>query len=236
MVGDAFVGGDLVNRPELRVTATSGSLTVLAETRADVVIDGSGEVRTSADGSVDVLLRRASTSIKVRCPEGTDVVAGTRSGSLYLHGRLGDVRATTISGRVEADDVSSADLRSTSGSILVGTCAGTCRAMTKSGSVRIGSAGATEVAIGSGSVELDHVVGAVQVRAVSGSVAVAAAGAGRVEVETMSGSITIVLPADCRPDVRARSLSGRSSVELPAGFDCEVVAKTLSGGIVVRPT
>ena len=217
----------------VRIASSSGSITVLAESRVDLVAEGAANVETAEDGSVEVVLRRNSDSITVHCPEGTSLVVGTRSGSLTMSGHLGAVRATTLSGQLEAGDVTSADLRSTSGSILVGSCTGMCRAKTKSGSVHIGSAGSADVTIGSGSVEVDHVDGAVQVRSVSGSVGVGAQGHGPIEVETMSGSITITLPHGCQPDVHARSLSGRPRIELPSGRDCNVVARTLSGDIVV---
>jgi DUF4097 and DUF4098 domain-containing protein YvlB len=222
-----------LGHPEVRISSVSGRITVVAESRFDVVADGA-RIETAADGSVGVLPMRASTSITVRCPVGADIVVGTRSGSLRLQGHLGAVLATTLSGRIEAEDVASADLRAVSGSIVVGACIETCRVKTKSGSIRIGSAGAAEIMIGSGKVELSSVEGAVKVRAVSGSVSVVAGGHGPIEVETMSGSITITLPSACRPDVRARSLSSRPRIELPAGTDCEVVARTLSGAIVVR--
>ena len=81
-----------------------------------------------------------------------------------------------------------------SGTITVGTCAGPCRVKTKSGSTHVGSAGSVEVHIGSGRVKIDHVAGAVTVRAVSGSVTLEAGGEGPIEIETMSGSVTVVLP------------------------------------------
>ena len=121
------------------------------------------------------------------------------------------------------------------GSITVGSCLGGCRVKTKSGSAHVGSVGAAEITIGSGSVRVDHVEGSVHARAISGSVTVDAEGHGPIEIETMSGAITITLPDGCRPEVRAKSLSGRPRVECPPGHDCVVTAKTLSGGITVRP-
>jgi DUF4097 and DUF4098 domain-containing protein YvlB len=224
------------DRREVRIATSSGSITVIAEARVDVVAEGGAHVATEADGTVEVSPRRSSVSITVRCPEGVDLVVGTRSGSLLLRGHLGSVRATTLSGRIDADDLARADLRAMSGSIVVGSCAEICRVKTKSGSIKIGSAGAAEVSIGSGSVEVAHVKGAVRIRAISGSVGVVAEGHGPIEVETMSGSITITLPAGCHPDVRTRSLSSRPRIDLPAGRDCDVVARTMSGGIVVQST
>jgi hypothetical protein len=218
-------------RPQVRVTAHSGSITVVGEPRDDVAVD-QGRLETADDGWLEIRPRGSAT---VRCPEGSDVVVGTLSGSLIFDGPLGEVRATTASGSVRVDRVSSLDARAVSGSIAVGTCTGLCRAKTKSGSVRVGHAGSAEITMGSGSVGIDHVDGAVRVRAVSGSVKVDAEGHGRVDVETMSGSVTITLPEECRPSVQTRSLTGRRRVECPHGDDCEVCATTLSGGITVRP-
>jgi DUF4097 and DUF4098 domain-containing protein YvlB len=223
-------------QPEVRIATTSGAITVVGEPRYDVVAEGGAQIDTGADGSIDVSPTRGSASITVRCPHGADIVVGTSSGSIRLRGRLGAVLATTISGRIEAEDVASADLRAVSGSIVVGACAETCRVKTKSGSIKIGSTGAAEVMMGSGRVVVASVDGAVKVRAVSGSVDVGALGHGPIEIETMSGSITISLPSGCRPDLRARSLSSRPRVELPSGTDCQVVVRTLSGEIVVRAT
>lgn len=223
-------------RREVRIVSSSGSITVIAESRSDVVAEGGADVDAGEDGTVEVSSQRSSRSITVRCPEGVDLAVGTRSGSLQLRGHLGAVRATTLSGRIQADDVAWAELRAMSGSIEVGSCADMCRVKTKSGSIKIGSAGAAEVSIGSGSVEVANVKGAVRIRAISGSVGVVADGLGPIEVETMSGSITIKLPAGCHPDVRARTLTSRPRIELPAGRDCEVVARSMSGGIVVQAT
>ena len=221
-------------QPGVRIAGSSATITVIGEARADVVTDGGAGLGRTEDGCVEVHLERSSRSVTVRCPEGSDLVVGTRSGSVHLRGYLGAVRATTVSGSIKAEHVRSADLRAMSGSVTVGVCDATCRVSTKSGSARVGSAGAVEVTIGSGSVEVDHVGGPVRIRAISGTVRVGAGGHDRIEVETMSGSITVTVPTGCHPDVRARSMSSRPRIETPAGHDCEVIVRTLSGGIVVR--
>jgi len=173
---------------EIRVTTASGSITVIGEPREGVVTDdGQADVRRASDGAFEIVPRRRSHSMTVRCPEGSSVMVGARSGSLRLTGRLGTVRATTMSGSISVDDAASVDLRAMSGTITVGRCAGPCRLKTKSGSMHVTSAGSVDLHIGSGRVKVDHVDGGVTIRAVSGSVTVEAAGAGPVEIETMSG-------------------------------------------------
>jgi DUF4097 and DUF4098 domain-containing protein YvlB len=220
--------------PEVRIVTGSGSITVIAESRGDVIADGKAQVDTDENGALEI--KNKSRSLTVRCPEGTNIVAGTRSGSIRLHGSLGSVRATTLSGHVEADHVASADIRAMSGSVEVAACDGICRVKTKSGSTHIRSAGAVEVSIGSGTITVDNVTGAARARAISGSVQIGARGEGRVEAETMSGSITITLPPACRPTVKVKSLSSKPRVDVTQGQDCEVLARTLSGGITVRST
>ena len=216
---------DAPGHPEVRITAGSGSITVIGEARDDVVADGGEDIRRASDGAFEIASHRRSRSMTVRCPEGASVMVGSRSGSLRLSGRLGAVRATTMSGSIDVEEAAAVDLRAMSGTITVGTCAGPCRIKTKSGSTHVGSAGSVEIHIGSGRVRIDHVAGAVTVRAVSGSVTLEAGGGGPIEVETMSGSITVVAagrlqargarqepvePAEDR--VRARSrLQGRGA-------------------------
>jgi DUF4097 and DUF4098 domain-containing protein YvlB len=219
---------------EIRIASGSGSINVIAEHRSDVDA-GSGGLLKLEDGVVNVVGHRNSTTLNVRCPEGADVVIGTRSGSISLKGRFGAVRAQAMSGRIDLHDAAtSADMRTMSGSIHVATCTGMCRAKTKSGHAHIESAGSVDVAVGSGRIEVDHVHGSVRARAISGSITLTAEGTDRIEAETMSGSIVIGLPENCRPHVRAKSLSRAADIELPAGDDVEVVARTLSGGITVK--
>lgn len=218
--------------PEVRVTTSSGSVRVIGEERADVVAEG-GTVKVDGP-TVTVVGKKSSGSLTIRCPEGMDLVVGTRSGSLRILGRVGAVRYTAMSGSVQAEHVGSADIRTMSGSIQVERCDGLCRVKTKSGSTRVGSAGAVEVTIGSGSIDVQHVTGSARARAISGSVGIGAQGEGRIEAETMSGSITITLPEGVRPHVRAKSLSRSTDIGVPSGDDCEIYCKTLSGGIKVR--
>jgi hypothetical protein len=82
-------------------------------------------------------------------------------------------------------------------------------------------------------VHVDRVDGAATVRAVSGSVTLEAGGQGPIEVETMSGTVTVVLPQGFRPNVRAKSLSSRPRIDCPSGDDCSVRVRTLAGGITV---
>jgi DUF4097 and DUF4098 domain-containing protein YvlB len=224
--------GKTASGREVRIATGSGSITVIAEPRAEVEAER-GIVKIE-DDVVKVAGHKGSSSLTVRVPEGSDVVIGSRSGTLKVKGHIGAVRAQTMSGRVDVERVSSADIRTMSGSIHVASCEALCRVKTKSGSAHVESSGSVDVAVGSGSIEIDHVEGAAHARCISGGIQLGAGGHGPIEAETMSGAIVITLPADCRPRVRAKSLSRSATVSLPAGDDCDIVAKTMSGAITVQ--
>ena len=76
----------------LRISATSGRVTVIAEPRADVVVDRGGSAEASADGAIEIRAGRSS-SVVVRCPPDADVIVGTRSGRIELRGRFGARRS-----------------------------------------------------------------------------------------------------------------------------------------------
>jgi DUF4097 and DUF4098 domain-containing protein YvlB len=219
-------------RREIRVATGSGSIRVLAEPRDDV--DAEHAVIAVEGDVVKVAGRRGSSSITVRVPEDSDVVVGTRSGAVELTGRVGSLRVQAMSGNVNADHAASVDIRTMSSSIHVVRCDGMCRVKTKSGSAHVESAAEVDVAIGSGSIDIDHVDHGGRARSISGSVRVSIGGHDQMEAETMSGSITITVPHECRPNVRAQSHSRTTNISVPAGDDCLVLAKTMSGVITVR--
>jgi DUF4097 and DUF4098 domain-containing protein YvlB len=225
-----------VGHPRIAVATTSGKITVTAEPRDDIVVEGGVRApeptAVGSDGRIDIPTRH-SKPVEIRCPEDTDVIAGTVSASVELVGQLGDARVTTVSGSITVEEVVSIDVRSVSGRVEVERCHGRCRVRTKSGTVRIDHAGPTEIGIVSGSVEVGQADGELRVRAVSSSLDLGASGAGDVDVHTISGKVTVRLPVGVRPSTRLRSVSGKPRSELDEGDDCRVSVKTASGRIAV---
>jgi hypothetical protein len=213
----------------LRISAISGGVTVTAEARDDVVVDRGGAVRTAGEGAVEIRADRSS-SVSVRCPTGADVIVGTRSGTVELVGSFGSVGVTSQSGSIRTGAAAEADLRTLSGTVQLEACEGRCRLSTKSGRIAVGETGDAEIATVSGSVGIDHATGSVQVRTVSGKVNIVTAGRGAVRVGTVSGSITIGLPAGVRPQVR---FSGRGAVRsnFEPGADVLVDVANVSGTV-----
>lgn len=214
----------------LRITSKSGSVRVVAEDRADVTVEG-GELSTEADGTRRV--RGGSRQVEVRCPAGSDVVVGTGSGSVHMHGRLGAAKVASASGSIAAEHVAALDARTASGSVSVGTCDRDCRVVVASGSVQIGSAGGVEVAAVSGSVRAGD-VGAGALKTVSGGIEVGVRDPdGRLRVHSVSGTVLITVPPGAAPSTHLRSVSGRIRCECASGARGEISAKTVSGDIEV---
>jgi DUF4097 and DUF4098 domain-containing protein YvlB len=225
---------------ELRLSTTSGHVEVVAEDREDVVIESGAasgdDVESDATGRVSLISARGgSANVKVRCPAGSDLVAGTVSGHVTLHGQLGNTRVNTISGNIHVDRADALDARTISGSIEVNRCTGVCSVRTKSGRSTIGSAGDTVVSTISGKITLDEATAGVKMRSVSGEVELGTKGKGDVAVQTMSGSVRVAVARGVKPSPRLRSLSGRPRFECAEGDDCRINVNSLSGRIEVVP-
>ena len=217
--------------PRLRVSAVSGRVTIVGEDRDDVSIDPEGEQELHEDGSIEVKPHRRSSSVRVRCPEGTEVMVGTVSGNVDLEGSLGAVRVTSRSGSITVDTVESADLRTVSGKTKVERCTGLCRISTTSGTIVVGDAGGGDVATVSGRVRIGATSG-VEVRTVSGKVDVQSGAQGPVRVKTISGSIDVTLPQGVRPKVLAKG-RGKVRCDCEEGNDVDVDVRTVSGKIEI---
>ena len=216
-------------RVRLRITTVSGRVTVRAELGSEVVV-ASGSTTATPDGDVEIRSRRPSDSVQVTCPEGTDVIIGTRSGNIELQGALGSVGITSVSGAIDVGSVAEADLRTISGSVRLAVCLGQCRVSTKSGRITVGATRDAEISTVSGRVSLDDVSGSVDVRAVSGRAFIGSAARGPVRVSMVSGAVTIRLPHGVRPRVQT---SGRGIVQsaFDPGDDVVISIASVSGRV-----
>jgi DUF4097 and DUF4098 domain-containing protein YvlB len=211
----------------LEVTNRSGKITITGEPRDDIEIDG-GTVSTE---SGRIRVERRSGRVTVRCPAGTDVIAGTDSGSVRLLGDLGESRVTTGSGNISVERVASLDARTGSGRIDVELCTDECRARTGSGSLRVERSRSADLATESGSVVAAAVEGA-SVRTASGSVTLGLEAPGDVRIEAHSGSITVTVPPGSRPETRLRA-GGSVRCDCEVGSDFRLDLHAGSGSITV---
>jgi len=221
---------ELVPGTPLRVVAQSGNVTVTGEERDDVLVARPAKDVTTGPEGVEVSAK--SGSVDVRCPYGTDVLVGARSGSVELRGTLGDVRITAESGDIEVERVLRLDARTASGSIDVGDCELECRCRVGSGHVRVIHAGSIDLTAASGSVEADA-VGDAQVHAGSGSVTLGLTEVGSVAIDAHSGSVDVTVPAGCRPRTDLRATSGSVRCDCETGNDGLIQVTARSGAITV---
>ncbi len=214
----------------MRITSASGRIRVIGEARPDVTVEGAPMV--THHGTQIVLGK--SRKIEVRVPAGTDVVVGTLSGTVELRGELGNVRITTGSGDVTAEQVASIDARTKSGRVEVHESLGAVRVKTASSAIHVESAaGEVRIASVSGKVEVKEARGEASVRTVSGN-ADLGLGAGAVAiVETVSGKMRITVPSGVHPAARLTSISGKRQVDCDPGDDVEITARSVSGDLLV---
>lgn len=191
-----------------------GSLRVVAEDRADTVVDvrptdGSSDLDVKAAGRVRVefangkllvkgpkehsLFSRTSPSVDVEIllPAGSELRAATAMGGLTAHGRLGDCAYRTGAGDIQVEQAGELDLNTAYGEVSVGRAAGAAEIATSSGEVRVGEvAGTAKIKNSNGPTRVGEVAGDLTVRASNGAVTVDHAGAD-VTIKTANGPITV---------------------------------------------
>lgn len=226
---------------ELHVGTRSGRISITGEDRQDLHIESDAPIReekinVDATGRVSLKSSRGGSGwLKLRVPLGADLVIGTVSGSVELHGPVGRARVTTVSGKIDVERAEALDARSISGTITVGDCSGRCRLSSKSGNVSCNSAGQAQVSTISGRIQLDEVSGKVVAQSASGRIEVGLQTASDVAVRTMSGAVRVQVPKGVRPHPHLRSLTSKPRFDCERGDDCEINARTLSGKIEVLP-
>ena len=212
----------------VEISNVSGLVKITGWDKAEVQVTGTlgrGTERLEFSGSgnrtlVKVVLPHFAhhvdgSDLDIKVPAGSSVEVDTVSAEVAVDRVLGDVKAQTVSGGA--------------------TVAGRPRefdAKTVSGEIEITAANAPGRASSvSGGVTLRGVAGAVEARSVSGDVLVKGGDATRVELETTSGDIRFEasLAKDGRLD--AKSVSGTVTLDLPAATAADFDVSTFSGDI-----
>jgi Putative adhesin len=217
------------------VTSRSGRVEVVAEPRADIEVAGARRaVLERDDAGEHVLVDGKHEHIIVHCPVGTDLFVGTLSGRVAVTGRLGAVRVTTSSGRVDVGEAVSVDVRTRSGTIRVARCEEGVRARSTSARVTVEVARRLDATTATGAIVAGSVRDA-SVQSTSGRVELGLQGDGSVAARTVSGRVEISVPAGARPEMLLRSTSGHIEVSLESGVEGTIGVQTVSGRIRVRP-
>jgi DUF4097 and DUF4098 domain-containing protein YvlB len=212
----------------VHISNRSGAVRVDAEPGADLEVTG-GRVERDEQGVLRVRGDSSSTLL-VRCAPETDLVIGSTSGAVEVHGPVGEVSVATVSGKVRIDTAERVDVRTKSGTVEVGVCSGDCHVVVISANVNVRQAARVFLAAVSGRVAVDEIDEA-EVKTVSGSVELGARPGGHVMVKSVSGHVEVFVPRDTAPLTKLSSLSGSIQCECPKGTDGVIKVATVSGTI-----
>ena len=211
----------------VRMSATDGRVTVVAEDRGDVLVRGDATLQHDASTAT---VKAGAGRVEIRVPSGVDLVVGSESGRVEVKGPLGVVAVVTESGRITVEQAAAVDVRTSSGAVAIGRVEGYSRVRTDSGRVTVDETAGADVATKSGRIDLRSVSGPTTAHCVSGRIDLRLDAAADVEAETVSGRITVHVAEG----VRARSVTGPLAADLERhGTDCTIATRAVSGRVSV---
>jgi DUF4097 and DUF4098 domain-containing protein YvlB len=192
---------------------------LLEEARIELREAGGGHelvVEIESRGGISGFLRKLDVRLRIRAPEGADVRAETASADLRGRGKFGSLRAKAASGDLEVDELSGdAEVESASGDVNVRAIGGAADISTASGDIKLGRVeGPLSAKAASGDVRVDE-AGDAKIRTASGDQRIGAVVEGSVEVQSMSGDITVGIREGSNLWVDARAMSGDLSSQVP---------------------
>ncbi len=239
---------DLPPGASLRVTASSGDVTVIAEERPDVEAPDEARVQAHSGGGAreerrSKRHRRPKKALRILRRLALEFVHGPREHGPFLeirspHGGSGHLEVRCPVGTPVSVGTISGDVR------LIGDF-GSTRIATTSGDISVGSAAALDARSVSGDLDVESCNGRCRVHTKSGHILVGDSGpaeadtvsglvrldstAGGVTVRTVSGNVE--LGTDGTEPVTVRTVSGRIAVKVPRERLPDARLRSLSGKI-----
>jgi hypothetical protein len=188
------------------------------------------------------LLSSTPLDLVVQLPAGSSCVLNAASADIRCSGELGSLAASTASGDVMAERVAGqSSIKTASGDVRLDEAAGDVEVNTASGDVRLGRAGGdVTVNAASGDLSIGRADGSAKIRSASGDVRIDYITAGRGEVTTVSGDVSIAVPAGIGVYLDLSAMTGDVSSDLePADSDSDarlsLHCRSISGDVrVVR--
>lgn len=197
-----------------------------------------------------------AATIELWVPAGAEMEIESVSAGVNVRGIKGGVEVESVSGRVQLDDVAGGvEVEAVSGQVTVRAAGGPVWVESVSGQIEVsGASGEAGVESVSGSVTVSGFNGhEVDLETVSGAIDFDGAinSPGELCVATVSGQVTLALPADLRADFEIETFSGsirsdfggtvqKTSKYAPGkylshkgGDDVEVCVETMSGGVSI---
>lgn len=243
--------------PRIRARTPTGTIHVVGEERADVVVainvkpgDLVGrdiEVTVEQNGE-EVLaevkhrhdvgfgwLRGNSRSItiEIRAPRRSDVDADSASGTVTLERLEGAIRSRTASGDVRVTDLArDITLQTASGDIGAHALSGAIKINSASGDVTLERGqGELDVHTASGDVHLDQIIGTLALGTASGDCTVRSSALRMCRAKTASGDLAISTPLAREGDYDFQTVSGDLTLNVPEETAATVSIKTISGSL-----
>ena len=183
----------------------------------------------------------AKVSVRISCPDGSDLECDTASADVRAHGTLGEARIRTASGDLRLERIRGAlEAKSASGDVRVEHVEGRVSLNTVSGDVDLRTAmSGLAVNSVSGDVVLGEVFGDVTAGTVSGDLIVRAAGPGEVGLKAVSGDVVVAMRRGLRVQLDVSSVSGSVGSELDVsdtptradGPEANLRVRTVSGDV-----
>lgn len=227
---------------------------------------GSVDIRTGAPGCATVSLDNGSTedwqliqlgdSLSIRpagrrarsvrmlieVPRLSDIEVRGVSADITLSGDLGAVRLHSVSGDLRVDSVLRLEVNTVSGDVRAASVAGDASITTVSGDVEARDVvGRLTANTSSGDVRGTSVGDDLTVGTTSGDLRIERVGGTAITARSISGDVTIGLPAGIRVEPDISTLSGRTSLPTPSGVPpasppriVRVRLRTVSGDITIE--
>jgi hypothetical protein len=201
------------------------------------------EVPSSRSGFFISFGRGPDFRLRISCPPGADIDAQTKSADVHAHGEYGTVLVKTASGDVDLGEIKGdTRVKTASGDVHVDEVHGTTSIQTASGDLAMQRAhGDVTGQLVSGDIWIRDALKSVSLNTVSGDVRVDAAMEGVIQVNAISGDITVGVRRGSSVFVDCNTISGSMSSELELsdspseagepGPAIEVRAKTVSGDV-----
>lgn len=186
-----------------------------------------------------------SLRIRVRVPTGSSLDIATEAADVHARGTFDGADVRTAAGDVRLETVrGDATVKSVSGDISLTSVSGEADVNSISGDAVIGSVqGAAKVHSVSGDIDVREAAASLNVKTISGDARIGSAVQGSVEMQSVSGDLTLGLRSGSRLWVDARSTSGKTRSDLPLSDApsseerplVELRAKSVSGDIHIVP-
>jgi hypothetical protein len=227
------------------VTTATVSLTSPSGKRGDELIASTAVEYDAGTLTITVpdrirLLSSTSLDLVVQLPHGSSCVLNTASADIRCSGELGSLEAHAASGDVTAQRAAGpVSIRTASGDVRLDEAAGEVVLNTASGDASVGRVGGdVTVNSASGDLRIRRAEGSASVRSASGDVRIDCIMAGRCEVTTVSGDVSIAVPAGIGVYLDLSAMAGDVSSDLePTGSDSDAAlslhCRSISGDVHV---